>query len=123
MMCFRIAVRSVESWLMADKNGLSEAFGLLLIDLSKAPDDLMQPKIKMLEALMRSKKREVRETMVVRNRTGALEEGPEYNARLASFTDNVWRPAVGSAHSSSLRRAILRIDELKRYVSSRSDAV
>jgi hypothetical protein len=123
MMCFRIAVRAVESWLMADRDGISKVFGLRLNDLPKTPDDLMRPKVEMLEALINSNKREVRNSMVVRSRAGVLEEGPEYNARLVAFADKLWEPEAGSAHSNSLKKAIVRIDELKRYVSSRSDAV
>lgn len=113
-MVFRIAVREIEAWLMADISGFAEFFSVPTTSLPHEPDTLKEPKTVMLLRVEKSRKRSIREAMVYRNRSGGIEVGPEYNSFLSEFIDRDWSPKRAAAHSQSLKRAIMRINELNR---------
>lgn len=113
-MCLRIAVRAVESWLIADQKSLSAFFSVNGQRIPISPETLPNPKAALLELMHRSTQRNVREAMVARSRAGRLEEGPEYNAMLGAFAATEWAPDRAAERADSLSRAIRRIRELKR---------
>jgi len=104
---FRVAVREVEAWLMADH----EAFGSLV---GKAVnfdvEGLADPKAKLL-SLAKGAKREVREDLVA-TQGSIASQGVGYNVRLSSYVRNLWSPSRAASNSESLRRAIARINEI-----------
>ena len=121
LMCLRIAVRSIEAWLLADCGGLAKAFQIPAGKIPKAPEELPTPKAAMINLLARSKSRDVSGAMVRgdHRRGQSLEIGPEYNTRLADFAVTRWSPADAAASSRSLGRAILRISELAATARTR----
>ncbi|MDR3620523.1 MAG: hypothetical protein P4L85_14325 [Paludisphaera borealis] len=50
---FRVAVREVESWLLADHEGMTELLGAKVGKLPNAPDELPDPKQKLLALAQR----------------------------------------------------------------------
>jgi len=106
---FRVAVREVESWLIADH----EAIGRLLqrqARLPDQPDSLRDPKQTLL-TLASKAPRAVRQEICAEN--GALtRQGLGYNRNLGGFAKNDWSPARAAARSDSLRRARRRLEEL-----------
>ena len=103
-MCFRIAVREVEAWLLADRERIAEFLGVSADIVPRSPEDLADPKRQMIELASRSRKRELREDMVPRRNSGRT-EGPAYASRLIEFASGIWRPAAASKNSDSLRRS------------------
>jgi len=80
---FRVAVREVESWLLADHAAMSDFLGLNIGALPKEPDQLNDPKQALL-ALAQRARREVRDDLVVR-RGAIASQGLGYNARLCNL--------------------------------------
>jgi hypothetical protein len=115
-MCFRIAVRAVESWLVADWKPFATEFGIRRRISALPADDMHDPKQTVLEALWASKDREIREAMVRINTGGAHAIGPEYNVRLGAYAARSWRPAIAANRSPSLRSARRRVEELAKRV-------
>lgn len=99
---FRIAVRTIESWVLADH----EALRMLLGKKPKFPDNpdaLAQPKDYLLK-LARQAPREVREDLAVMK--GAVaSQGIGYNSRMSDWVRTQWSPERAAERSPSLRRA------------------
>ena len=115
LLCFRVAVREVEAWLMADSETLADYLGVSCSQISNAPERLPHPKEAMVNLARRSRCKSVREDMVPGERSGQR-VGPAYPGRLIKYAATEWRPAVAARRSDSLRRAI---DCLHRLVVGR----
>jgi len=121
-MCFRIAVREIESWLLADATTLAASFRVPRRRIPDEPDDCSDPAFAMLTALQESEARSIREAMTRKRRDGSFERGPEYGTRLAEYAETAWKPANASKRSRSLRQAILRIEQLAETMKAQGAA-
>jgi hypothetical protein len=111
-LCFRVAVREVEAWLMADPESLADFLGVARSRIPANPEQLQDPKTEMVNLARHSRRRDVREDMVPRERSGR-QVGPAYPSRLMEYVETRWRPDVAAKRAESLRRAI---DCLKRLI-------
>jgi len=107
-MCFRVAVREVEAWLLADRQQIATFLGVPPSKIPQTPDSLDDPKGTMVNLARRSSRKEVREDMVPRPNSGRS-EGPAYASRLIEFVHRLWRPSAAESHSDSLRRCRLAL--------------
>lgn len=106
---FRVAVREVESWLLADHEGMQKLLGSTR-PLPPNPDGVRDPKHCLLK-LAREATREIREELVAP--AGAVAtQGLGYNARLTAFVHGHWSPARAAKRSASLARARTRLAAL-----------
>lgn len=113
-MCFRIAVREIESWLMADQERLARFLSVALSKIPLNPDAVANPKQTVVDIARKSRRKEIREDMVPRPGSGR-KVGPAYASRLIEFASdegNGWRPLVAAGSSDSLRRCLERLGEL-----------
>jgi hypothetical protein len=106
---FRIAVREVESWLLADQVNLARFFGIAQSSIPARPDELPDPKQKLIDLARKSRNRRLREDIVPRKGSTA-KQGPDYNVRLEEFVNGIWNPRTAAESSPSLHRAILKIE-------------
>lgn len=115
----RIAVREIESWLLADHQALRTIVGnrgSLPID----PDLLPDPKQYFLRLISRQARRGVREELVAE--AGAIaSQGIGYNARLSHLVATVWSPERAALRSRSLHRARIRLSELVHRMHQHQD--
>lgn len=102
---FRVAVRAVEAWLLADVAGIAQFLRIGRVALSSNPEKLIDPKAELLKLASQSSRREIREDMVPRPRSGR-KTGPAYASRLIEFVYERWQPDRAARRSESLRRAI-----------------
>lgn len=101
---FRIAVREVESWLLADGANLA-AFLKTRADLVPiAPDDLPDPKATLIHIASKSRSGVIRNSMVPKQGSTAT-IGPDYNGCLGSFVRSHWNVDTARANSPSLARS------------------
>ena len=112
-LCFRVAVREVEAWLLADVERFAGVFGVARSKLALDPEDLNDPKATMVNLARASRRKDVREDMVPRQGSGR-QVGPAYSSRLIEFVSSHWRPDVAAARSGSLQRAIDCLRHLAR---------
>jgi hypothetical protein len=91
---FRVAVREVESWLLADRGGLSRFLGISEVHTPLRPDELPDPKLSLVNL----------ESIVPRRGSTAV-QGPDYNGCLGDFVRNRWNRNAASPRSPSLARA------------------
>lgn len=105
LLCFRVAVRAVEAWLLADPERLAAFLGVARTRIPSDPERLQDPKAEMVTLARHSRLRDIREDMVPRAGSGRS-VGPLYTSRLIHFASDFWRPGVASSSAPSLARAI-----------------
>lgn len=105
MMCFRIAVRSVESWLLADHQAIARFLKVSENHVPQEPESLHDPKITMVDLARRSRSSRVKEDMVPRQKSGRS-VGPLYTSYMIDYIREHWRPNSATKYSESLNRAI-----------------
>jgi len=110
-LCFRVAVRQVEAWLMADLGALANFLGVSQGKIPANPEALPDAKREMVNLARASRRRDIREDMVPRQ-NGDRVVGPAYTSRLIEYTDQYWRPHVAAQRADSLRRAIACLKQL-----------
>lgn len=110
-LCFRVAIREVEAWLLADGETLARFLGVAEGSVPSDPESLVRPKEAMLRLGRRSRKSAIRKDMVPRRDSGRA-VGPAYTSRLIEFASTQWRPAVAAERSNSLKRAIRCLQRL-----------
>jgi hypothetical protein len=121
LMCLRVAVRQVESWLLADRDRMAPFLGVRPGRIPDDPDSLDNAKQTMVQLAAVSSRSSVREEMVPRPGSGR-QTGPAYAGQLIEFVRSqaLWRPRVAAEKSDSLRRAISSIEVLIERAASNS---
>ncbi|MFL6235027.1 MAG: hypothetical protein ACJ76N_17970 [Thermoanaerobaculia bacterium] len=108
---FRVAVRALEAWLLADGEAISEYLGVSKDRVPLLPDNEPDPKRSLVELARHSRQARIREAM-----TPSLGRrvGPLYSLLMTEFIERHWRPEIAAERSDSLRRCRLRLRELAR---------
>ena len=104
----RIAVREVESWILADRGNLSVFLHVSPQGLPSLPDTLADPKAVLVSAATRSRSRDIR-SRVVPKRGSSAKQGPDYNSCLIEFVYGAWNVDASVASSPSLARTMARL--------------
>jgi hypothetical protein len=104
-MCFRIAVRSVETWLLADSRTLAAFFRISASLVPRDPEFLDDPKGVLVNLARRSTRSAIHEEVVPR-RGSSRSEGPAYVARMTEFVNQRWQPELASRDAERLYRII-----------------
>lgn len=102
----RVAVRAVESWLLADTDRFASFFGVAHTRIPTNPDELMNPKRRIVDLVSRSRKPTVKRDIVPRPGSGRA-VGPGYVQQIVRYVrshDDGWRPGVAAGRSDSLAR-------------------
>lgn len=113
-LCFRFAVREIESWILADRERISSALRVPLRRIPIDPDLLEDPKRTLVEIARRSESREVR-IQVVPRVGGSAPVGPLYDSFIIDFvtrSSGGWRPRTASRTSRSLASCVRCIERL-----------
>lgn len=105
---FRIAVREVESWILADHNAIRSLLGTKG-KMANTPDALDDPKQYLLRLAMLASK-DVRDDLMAAKGSKAS-QGIGYNNRLCELVMNSWNPVSAAERSPSLAKALARLDE------------
>ena len=108
---FRVAIREVESWLLADRKGISDFMGVDLKQIPIRSELLTDPKRSLISIATISKKRNIREDLVPKNNNATI--GPNYNGRLTNFVLNFWSIDDAMKNSTSLARAVACIEKFQ----------
>jgi hypothetical protein len=106
---FRIAVREVESWLLAHREAFAKYIGISEDLIPLKVEDIENPKQFLIGLVSRSRTRQLRSDIVPRTGSTAT-IGPDYNGRLIEFVERTWDPHTAKKLSASLRSAIEAIE-------------
>lgn len=108
---FVIAVREMESWLLADRSALAKFVGVSEKRVPYSPESLAYPKGSLIELAAKSNKKDVRAGMVQRSGSGA-KQGIAYASYIINFVTNFWRPDIAAKESPSLAYCISMLKSL-----------
>jgi len=121
-MCFRIVVREIEAWLLADRENFAQFFSVPPSQVPASPEELEDPKLALLHLILKSRKRFIRE-MMLPSQIRKFKVGPGYNALISEFVlgrhsipnNVIWRPEVAAKSSESLNRCLSRLNQLTKH--------
>ncbi len=102
-LCFRVAVRAVEAWLMTDPETLATFFRVPQGKVPRHPEQAGDPKTDLVNLARGSRRREIRDDIVPRPESGRR-VGPAYSSRLSEYVSALWRPEVAANRARSLQR-------------------
>jgi hypothetical protein len=112
-MHLRIPVRSVESWLLADRDALARALsvpcGLLPVD----PERELDPKRVIVDIARKSSSSKIIKEIVPSDGSGA-HVGPGYTARMIEFVKKDWDPKNAALLAPSLESCISSLSSIGR---------
>jgi hypothetical protein len=111
MMCFRLAVRQLEAWLLADREAFADTFAVRASAIPADVEALPDPKSTLINLCRKSRRSSVRKGMAPPARSlGRV--GPEYVTLIQNYARDAWRPEIAAATAPSLARALRQIDRL-----------
>lgn len=110
-MVFCIARREVESWLLADREGLCSFLQSPSARMLLAPEEFGDPKGEVIEIARRSRSRDVREAITPRYEGARV--GLGYNSLLSEFVRERWAILAAHNESTTLARAVARLTAVK----------
>ncbi|MDR1133676.1 MAG: DUF4276 family protein [Synergistaceae bacterium] len=116
-MFVRIAVREIESWLIADHEAMKIFIGTGR-KFPDEPDKLDDPKRSLLNLL---RQKHLRDDVVRLSKDGNVAQGIAYNNVLGRWVDEYWSPGRAGDKSESLRRAINKLGQYISDVSQRKN--
>jgi hypothetical protein len=106
----RLAVQEIESWLMADREGLAQYLSIPLSKLPRFPDRVARPKSLLVRLGSGSKKKVVRDGFIP---MASASQGPGYTGLMQLFVENHWNIERAKERSSSLQRCLRRLEEFR----------
>ena len=113
---FRICVREVEAWLLADREAMAGFLKISEDKLPYAPERLADPKASLIK-LAKAAPRKIRMGLTP---IGSAKIGPEYNDLLSGFIAKSWSIDRAVTRAPSLQRARNRVSELAKLVASKT---
>ena len=102
---FRIAVREIESWVLADREAISSFLGVRQDVIPRNTDQLPDAKRSLMDVVRKSRKREFR-SAILPSPGSTAKQGPDYNGPLVKFVESRWKVRRAARNSPSLKRAI-----------------
>lgn len=115
-MCFRVVVREIESWFLADRANLAQFLRIPVGRIPAAPEQIDHPKHEMIRAARNSRSRAIRADIIPRAGSGR-ETGPAYSSRMIEFAQTRWSPSMAARSAPSLARAITCLQRACRIAS------
>jgi hypothetical protein len=110
-MLLRTVVREIESWLLADSQGMARFLGISATLISLSPESLYDPKQTLVNLARRSRKKAPREWIVPQPHVSSV-VGPGYNTALEEFVSKYWNIDAALQRAPSLQRCVTRLGEL-----------
>jgi hypothetical protein len=110
-MCFRVAVRELEAWLLADAQGIAHFLAVPASAVPIDPDAEEDPTKTLVELARRSRRKTIQRALVPKPGTSTA-VGPLYEAKIIEFGQQHWSLERACERSGSLRSTRQRLGEL-----------
>jgi hypothetical protein len=108
---FRVAVREIESWILADIDGFAQFLGIGVANMPREVESIDDPKRKLIDLARKSKNRQLREELLP-SKSSKAKQGLGYNDLLVPFVQSNWNVEAAQQNSNSLNRAIAEIERV-----------
>ena len=110
----RIAIMEVESWIMADRQAVSEFLKVPIDHIPRNTDEIASPKEFLVSLARRSKSARLRRALVPAEKNKTAKVGNEYNPQLNQFVQEHWDLERAATASPSLKRTLDRLAQAKK---------
>ena len=116
----RIAVKEIESWLLADTERFADFLGVRTGRMPQSPDTTPDPKAFLVNLARRSRKRNIRDDIIPISETTA-QVGRNYVGQLMRFATTSWRiDSTACRRSPSLHKALTAIQRFSPRLAMQS---
>lgn len=102
----RLAVRMLESWLLADRQAMAHFLKVPISTLPMNPDSEVNAKRVLVDIARKSTSKKIRDAVVPDDSGGVV--GSDYAATMCKFMEEHWRVSVARKVSPSLEKACKR---------------
>ncbi len=110
-MLLRAVVRELESWLLADRNGIAEYLKIPMSGVPENPESLSDPKATLIHLARKSRSSRIREGLVPAQGSSAT-VGRGYASEIIHFIRESWDINMVRMKASSLDHCIRRLESL-----------
>lgn len=112
-MVFRVVVRELESWLIADRKNLANFLKINLNQIPENPEIIDDPKRTLINLARRSSSSKIRSGLVPE--IGSTSQvGKLYSSEMAYFIQKFWNIEIAKRHAPSLEGCLTRLGQLKK---------
>lgn len=111
-MFFRIVIREIESWLLADSVNLARFLGINKDRVPTNPEQINDPKLTLVNLARHSKIGKVR-TALVPEQGSTAQVGKLYTSEVNKFVRESWNVEAARLNSPSLDMCVRRLEALK----------
>jgi len=103
-----VAVREAEAWVLADKDNFAKFLGIRSTLIPDNVENIADPKREVIRLASKARRKDLRDDLCPPP-DSTRKVGPNYNARLSSFVQQLWDPTTAGQRAESLGRAIDRL--------------
>ncbi len=114
-MLFRVVVRELESWLLADRENMADFVGVRPFQIPERPEEIDDPKRALINIARRSRNARVQRALVP-DAGSTAQVGKLYVSEMNIFINTLWNPQVARRIAPSLDSCLNKLEGL----SSRS---
>ena len=109
LLVLSVVVRELESWILADRQGIAEFLNVSIALVPDNPESLPDPKQALINLARRCRKRAIRDALLPEAGISAT-VGPGYAVEIQRFVAQSWDLARARAASLSLDRCLKRLE-------------
>lgn len=110
-MLFRVVVRELESWLIADRSNLADFLRVDVALVPSAPEQLVDPKRELINIARHSRHRQTRSAIVPEFGSTA-QVGKLYVSEMKRFIETRWDIQIARTNAPSLNQCLLALEAL-----------
>jgi len=111
LMIFRVVVREIESWLLADRKNIAKFLNVSLEKIPRHPEAEDDPKQKLVNIARYSRSSKIRSSLVPEQNSTA-QVGKLYTTEMKRFVHEFWDINSARKNSPSLDKCFKRIKEI-----------
>lgn len=112
---FRIAVREVEAWLLADRKGIADFFSISQSRIPILIEEVDNPKQTLINLARLSRRITLRDAIVPPHGS-TCRQGADYNSVMIGFVQQHWDIGRACANSISLRKTVRCIENFQTSI-------
>jgi hypothetical protein len=110
-MLFRVVVRELESWLLADRQNIADFLSVSLIRIPENPEEIRDPKRELVDIARRSRNPRVRRSLVP-DFGSTAQVGKLYVSEMNTFINTQWDPQIARRMAPSLDSCLSKLEGL-----------
>lgn len=111
LMFFRVVVREIESWILADRKNLAAFLNVNIELIPLTPEIEPDPKRKLVNIARKSRSKRIRDAFVPEQNSTA-QVGKLYTSEMKRFVSTFWDIDAARKNSPSLEKCLQRLSEI-----------